>query len=203
MPHRPHGRGQRSAYPSASPSSSSPFSLRTAGSTPKKGKVAEPGFRGVAPGRGVIRWDPVSVCHQVSTIGHLLSPTTYRPLLQSDLQTQVVILQCLVNSTRLAIFLLTMPEESVALPGEAVPCASKGAVRTSMRLLSLLHQVLQSVAHSKQKLKEYLVVPSPGLRVDRLAHSAQHPQAVPLVLLHRPVTFAHQASDSCWSCVQN
>ena len=64
------------AYPSASPSSSSPFSFSTAGSTPKKGRVAEPGLRAVAPGKGVIRCDPVSVCHQVSTIGHLLSPTT-------------------------------------------------------------------------------------------------------------------------------
>jgi hypothetical protein len=31
--------------------------------------VAEPGFVGVAPGSGVSRWPPVSVCHQVSTMG--------------------------------------------------------------------------------------------------------------------------------------
>lgn len=71
-----HAHGTAKAHPSASPSSSSPFSLSTAGSTPKKGRVAEPGLRGVAPGNGVMRCEPVSVCHQVSTIGHLLSPTT-------------------------------------------------------------------------------------------------------------------------------
>jgi hypothetical protein len=38
--------------------------------------VAEPGLSGVAPGSGVIRMPPVSVCHQVSTIGQRPSPTT-------------------------------------------------------------------------------------------------------------------------------
>ncbi len=40
------------------------------------GKVAEPGFSGVAPGTGEISVPPVSVCHQVSTIGQRSSPTT-------------------------------------------------------------------------------------------------------------------------------
>jgi hypothetical protein len=48
-----------------------------AGTTPKKGSVAEPGLSLVAPGSGVIRWPPVSVCHQVSTIGQRPSPTTW------------------------------------------------------------------------------------------------------------------------------
>jgi hypothetical protein len=30
------------------------------GSTPKKGRVADPGLAGIAPASGVIRWDPVS-----------------------------------------------------------------------------------------------------------------------------------------------
>ena len=46
------------------------------GCTPKKGRVAEPGLSAVAPGSGVIRMPPVSVCHQVSTIGQRSSPTT-------------------------------------------------------------------------------------------------------------------------------
>ena len=46
------------------------------GTTPKNGRVAEPGFNFVAPGSGVIRMPPVSVCHHVSTIGQRLSPTT-------------------------------------------------------------------------------------------------------------------------------
>ena len=38
--------------------------------------MAEPGFWAVAPGSGVIRTPPVSVCHHVSTMGQRLSPTT-------------------------------------------------------------------------------------------------------------------------------
>jgi len=48
----------------------------SAGLTPKNGSVAEPGLRSVAPGSGEIRMPPVSVCHQVSTIGQRPSPTT-------------------------------------------------------------------------------------------------------------------------------
>jgi hypothetical protein len=44
--------------------------------TPKKGVVAEPGLSFVAPGSGAMRMPPVSVCHQVSTTGQRLSPTT-------------------------------------------------------------------------------------------------------------------------------
>ena len=43
---------------------------------PGIGSVADPGLSGVAPGSGVIRMPPVSVCHQVSTIGHFPLPTT-------------------------------------------------------------------------------------------------------------------------------
>ncbi len=42
---------------------------------PGKPNVALPGFVTVTPGNGVIRIMPVSVCHQVSTIGVWLPPT--------------------------------------------------------------------------------------------------------------------------------
>jgi len=42
---------------------------------PKKGKVAEPGLVAVAPGSGLMRIPPVSVCHQVSTMGQRSLPT--------------------------------------------------------------------------------------------------------------------------------
>lgn len=35
------------------------------GSMPKKGREAEPGFVGVTPARGVMTWEPVSVCQYV------------------------------------------------------------------------------------------------------------------------------------------
>ena len=55
--------------PEASPSSTLPSPSTSCGSMPKKGRPAEPGFIAWAPGRVVIMIPPVSVCHQVSTIG--------------------------------------------------------------------------------------------------------------------------------------
>src|SRR5262245_4221748 len=45
--------------------------------TPGNGLVAEPGLVGVAPGSGEIMIAPVSVCHHVSTIGHLPPPIAW------------------------------------------------------------------------------------------------------------------------------
>ena len=44
-------------------------------SIPGKGKVADPGLVGVAPGSGEIMMAPVSVCHHVSTMGQREPPT--------------------------------------------------------------------------------------------------------------------------------
>src|SRR5262245_2801405 len=52
-----------------------PVSSTTSEKIPGSGKVADPGLVGVAPGSGVIMWPPVSVCHQVSTIGQRPPPT--------------------------------------------------------------------------------------------------------------------------------
>ena len=41
---------------------------------PGNGRVAEPGLVATAPGSGVIMMPPVSVCHQVSTIGQRSPP---------------------------------------------------------------------------------------------------------------------------------
>ena len=63
-------------FPSVAPVNSL-LSLSTiTGNIPKKGFVAEPGFVSVAPGRGEINIPPVSVCHQVSTIGQFELPGT-------------------------------------------------------------------------------------------------------------------------------
>ncbi|KAG9508938.1 TRAF3-interacting protein 1 [Fragariocoptes setiger] len=68
------------------PSSSRPFSSTMAGCTPKNGSVAEPGLRGVAPGNGVSMGADVSVCQNVSTMGHRRSPTTSIDRLASGAQ---------------------------------------------------------------------------------------------------------------------
>src|SRR5207247_7357500 len=68
-----HGRRMISLPPIFGPTSW-PFSSTTAGSTPKNGRVALPGFVGIAPGSGVIKIAPVSVCHHVSTMGHRPPP---------------------------------------------------------------------------------------------------------------------------------
>ncbi len=46
-----------------------PSSSTTSALMPGKGWVAEPGLVVVTPGSGVIMMAPVSVCHQVSTMG--------------------------------------------------------------------------------------------------------------------------------------
>src|ERR1044072_4521327 len=56
----------------------SPLSLTTSAVMPGNGIVAEPGFVTVTPGSGVIMIEPVSVCHHVSTTGHLPLPTTFQ-----------------------------------------------------------------------------------------------------------------------------
>ena len=45
---------------------------------PGKGIVADPGLVVTTPGSGVIMIPPVSVCHQVSTIGQRLPPMCSR-----------------------------------------------------------------------------------------------------------------------------
>ena len=57
------------------PSKINPFSSTKTGSTPGMGKVAKVGLAGVTPAMFEIRMPPVSVCHQVSTIGHRFLPT--------------------------------------------------------------------------------------------------------------------------------
>src|SRR3546814_8798639 len=56
--------------PSVAPSSTLPSASTISSATPKKGLVAEPGFRSVAPGNGAIMAAPVSVCHQVRSEEH-------------------------------------------------------------------------------------------------------------------------------------
>ena len=51
-----------------------PFSSTNSGSIPGMGKVAKLGLAGVIPARLLIITPPVSVCHQVSTIGQFFLP---------------------------------------------------------------------------------------------------------------------------------
>src|SRR5256885_11178938 len=78
-----HGRLTSSLPPTFGPTSP-PFSSTIAASTPKNGSVALPGFVGIAPGNGVIMIAPVSVCHQVSTIGQRPPPTLSRYHIQAS-----------------------------------------------------------------------------------------------------------------------
>ena len=55
-----------------------PSSSTTAASIPGSGLPADPGFDACAPGSVVIMMWPVSVCHQVSTIGHWPPPITFQ-----------------------------------------------------------------------------------------------------------------------------
>src|SRR5271154_3742487 len=68
-----HGRSI-TKYPVSPGATASPFIFTTRAATPGSGSVAEPGFAGVAPGKTEIMIAPVSVCHQVSTIGQRFFP---------------------------------------------------------------------------------------------------------------------------------
>src|SRR5712671_5166559 len=61
-------------YPPSFAPTDFPSRVITSVSMPGNGLVPEPGFVGVAPGKGVIMIAPVSVCHHVSTIGHFSLP---------------------------------------------------------------------------------------------------------------------------------
>src|SRR3982074_1356176 len=65
-------------YPPEPKGTGLPSMVTISGTTPKNGRVAEPGFVAIAPGIGVIMIEPVSVCHHVSTIGQRLWPITSR-----------------------------------------------------------------------------------------------------------------------------
>src|SRR6056300_850112 len=54
----------------------SPSSLTISAAMPGSGSVQEPGLVAVTPGIGVSTLAPVSVCHQVSTIGQRSLPIT-------------------------------------------------------------------------------------------------------------------------------
>src|SRR5512138_3840160 len=62
-------------YPSVPSGTGFPCSSTISASWPKKGRVPEPGLSGVV-GVGVIMNMPVSVCHQVSMMGHFSLPMT-------------------------------------------------------------------------------------------------------------------------------
>src|SRR4051812_44851576 len=65
-------------YPPDPSGTRSPLRVTTSAMIPGNGRVAEPGFVEIAPGSGAIMIAPVSVCHHVSTIGHLSLPMTSR-----------------------------------------------------------------------------------------------------------------------------
>ena len=66
------GRDQR--WPALMATAAAPVSSTTSALTPGYGNEADPGFRVLIPGRGVMRIMPVSVCHHVSTTGQRLPP---------------------------------------------------------------------------------------------------------------------------------
>src|SRR5712691_4625832 len=65
-------------YPAPPSGTDFPFSSTTSALTPGNGNVALPGLVVVSPGSGVIRIIPVSVIHQVSTIGQRELPMCCR-----------------------------------------------------------------------------------------------------------------------------
>ena len=75
MPRSIDGHGSSSAkYPPPPLGTTLPPSSTTCAEMPGSGRIAEPGLVSVTPGSGAIMIAPVSVCHQVSTIGQRSAP---------------------------------------------------------------------------------------------------------------------------------
>ncbi|MOA04424.1 hypothetical protein D3C78_1239760 [compost metagenome] len=66
------------SMPLPGPSMSLPWSSSSTGCTPNIGWVAHPGFIRWLLTSGLIMMPPVSVCHQVSTMGQRCSPTALK-----------------------------------------------------------------------------------------------------------------------------
>ena len=60
------------------------MSSTTAAPMPGSARMAEPGLHAVTPGSGLIIIAPVSVCHQVSTMGQTSAPITERYHIQAS-----------------------------------------------------------------------------------------------------------------------
>src|SRR6187549_1942705 len=71
-------------YPPEPSGTLSPERVTTSAMMPGNGFVPEPGLVGIAPGKGLIMIAPVSVCHQVSTIGQRFLPITSRYHIQAS-----------------------------------------------------------------------------------------------------------------------
>ena len=79
MPRSMPGHGSdTTSRPPCGGSTLVPSSPRMSIFTPGMGTCAEPGLRVVSPGSAEIMMPPVSVCHQVSTIGAVPAPMTSR-----------------------------------------------------------------------------------------------------------------------------
>src|SRR5690349_7484924 len=79
MPRVIEGQGSvRTSRPPPPLGTELPSEWTTSAPMPGSGRVAEPGLVEVTPGSGLIMIAPVSVCHQVSTIGQLLRPMCSR-----------------------------------------------------------------------------------------------------------------------------
>ena len=74
MPRSIPGHGLVSASSPPPTGMFEPSSLLISALMPGSGRVADPGFVSVRPGRGAIIIPPVSVCHHVSTIGQRSPP---------------------------------------------------------------------------------------------------------------------------------
>src|SRR5688572_13738586 len=78
-----HGRFSTRNPPSLAPTDL-PLRSTTSAMIPGRDLVADPGFVGTAPGIGAIIMVPVSVCHQVSTIGQRSPPMCLRYQIQAS-----------------------------------------------------------------------------------------------------------------------
>ena len=151
------------SLPCASPLRTLPSLSTITGFIPKNGLVADPGFKSIAPVCGLINIPPVSVCHQVSTIGQLPLPTTllyhsqasgligsptvpksFNDFLEVFLTGSFLVCKHGIPLLRKAgggsIILTASQMGQVAWPGSTAYCTTKGGILQLVKGIALDHK---------------------------------------------------------------
>ena len=171
--------------------------------------MAEPGLGSHAPGRGVSMAAPVSVCHQVSTIGHRPPPTTCNNV---DHYMDMCIVCCSVQlSVQEAygqeayghvhcLLICSVNRAVIVWHVYVCSCICLKVWRCTEQTIGLKHKT-QSVCNHVRCMTD-LVIPVPGLGVDWLSHRSQDAQTGQITVGHMLVSGCLKGPDQCGSCVE-
>lgn len=162
--------------PSPGPSISFPSGVSNTGCTPKKGRLADPGLSlHQLPGTGVIMWVPVSVCHLIHERGGSFGGggNDDCPWEPWEVQTRQNAAWERVPVSPIRLYIHTL----LTSPRNAGASHSPG------------------VNDGTPFLSDNVMEPVPGVLVDRLPNTPEHPEGGPVVPLDVLVAMLEQGSE--------